>query len=66
MIVDDVVWSYFGVWFFYDDGVSNVLVVMCDYMLCVNKDGGVLILNIFGGKIIIYCWLVEEVFDLIG
>lgn len=65
-MVEDVVWIYFGVWFFYNDGVFSVMVVMWDYVLWVNKDGGVLIFNVFGGKIMMYWCLVELVLEEIG
>lgn len=55
-----MVWIYFGVWLFYNDGVSLVMVVMWDYVFSFDVVG-VLLLNVFGGKIIIYCWLVESV-----
>lgn len=62
----DVVWSYLGVWLLLDDSVVNVLVIMCDYLVeCeIGVDGiGVLFVNVWGGKIMIYCKLVEEVLD---
>lgn len=42
-----------------DEG-GLVLLVMCDYLFDVDVIGGVLLFNVWGGKLIIYCKLVED------
>lgn len=64
IILDDVVYIYFGVCLFYDDGVVDVKVVMCDYVFELDVgDNKLVVFFVFGGKIIIYRKFVEYVFD---
>ena len=55
----DVVWSFAGVRPLYDDGARSATAATRDYVLSLHDDGGVPLLNIFGGKITTYRRLAE-------
>ena len=55
----DVVWSYSGVRPLYDDGASSATAATRDYVLKVEVEVGVPLLNVFGGKITTYRKLAE-------
>ncbi len=55
----DVVWSYSGVRPLYDDGASSATAATRDYVLKVEVEAGVPLLNVFGGKITTYRKLAE-------
>jgi len=63
--VDDVVWSYSGVRPLYNDGSQSATAATRDYVLKVNEQAGVPMLNVFGGKITTYRKLAEHALDKI-
>ena len=61
----DVVWTYSGVRPLYDDGASSDTAATRDYTLKVDANGGVPVLNVFGGKITTYRRLAESALEKI-
>ncbi len=57
---EDIVWTYSGVRPLYDDGASQASAATRDYVLTVHDEGGIPLLNIFGGKITTYRRLAES------
>lgn len=57
--IEDVVWTYSGVRPLYNDGVTSATAATRDYKLRIDDQGGVPLLNIFGGKITTYRRLAE-------
>lgn len=52
---DDIVWIYFGVCLLCDDEFDLLQVIICDYIFDIyDENGKVLLLLVFGGKLIIY------------
>lgn len=56
----DVVWTYSGVRPLYDDKAKNASAATRDYVLRIDDDGGLPLVNIFGGKITTYRRLAES------
>lgn len=63
--VDDIVWTYSGVRPLYNDGSKSATAATRDYVLKVNEQAGVPMLNVFGGKITTYRKLAEHALDKI-
>lgn len=63
--VDDIVWTYSGVRPLYNDGSKSATAATRDYVLKVNEQAGVPMLNVFGGKITTYRKLAEHALDRI-
>lgn len=56
----DVVWAYSGVRPLYDDKAKNASAATRDYVLRIDDEGGLPLLNVFGGKITTYRCLAES------
>jgi len=63
---DDIVTTFSGVRPLYNDGAGNASAATRDYVLRLDKDDGVPLLNIFGGKITTYRKLAESALDEIA
>ena len=63
---EDIVWTYSGVRPLYDDGASSASAATRDYVLTLNTQTGLPLLNIFGGKITTYRKLAEQVMAKLG
>ncbi|MEL6198159.1 MAG: glycerol-3-phosphate dehydrogenase, partial [Pseudomonadota bacterium] len=62
----DIVWTYSGVRPLYDDGQKSATAATRDYVLKVEEQGGVPLLNVFGGKITTYRRLAESALEKIA
>jgi glycerol-3-phosphate dehydrogenase len=62
----DVVWSYSGIRPLFDDGATAAQEATRDYVLKLDRDGGIPLLNVFGGKITTYRRLAEEALDMLS
>ncbi|AQS46823.1 glycerol-3-phosphate dehydrogenase [Thioclava nitratireducens] len=56
---DDIVWTYSGVRPLYNDGASSATAATRDYVLSLDDQAGLPLLNVFGGKITTYRRLAE-------
>tara|TARA_X000000368_G_scaffold152251_1_gene119976 strand:- start:313 stop:1875 length:1563 start_codon:yes stop_codon:yes gene_type:complete len=61
--VKDIVWTYSGVRPLQDTSEGNATAVTRDYSIKVNREDGVPLINVFGGKITSYRKLAESVMD---
>ncbi len=59
----DIVWSYSGVRPLYEDGATSASAATRDYVLSLDRGGGVPVLNVFGGKLTTYRCLAEEALE---
>jgi glycerol-3-phosphate dehydrogenase len=62
---DDIVWTYSAVRPLFDDGASKAQEATRDYVLKLEEDGNVPLLNIFGGKLTTYRRLAESALEKI-
>jgi len=60
---DDIVWSYSGVRPLFDDGEQSASATTRDYIIKVDQENGVPLLNVFGGKITTYRKLAENALE---
>tara|TARA_B100000959_G_scaffold277433_1_gene333981 strand:- start:74 stop:1612 length:1539 start_codon:yes stop_codon:yes gene_type:complete len=63
--LEDIVWSYSGVRPLYDDGATKAQEATRDYIISSEKQGTLLMINIFGGKITTYRRLAENILELV-
>ncbi len=66
VLPDQVVWSYSAVRPLMDDGASKAQEATRDYVLTVQVEGGVPIINVHGGKLTTYRKLAQSVMEKIG
>ncbi len=64
--VEDIVWTYSGVRSLQDTSDDNATAVTRDYSIKVNREDGVPLINVFGGKITTYRKLAESVMKEVG
>lgn len=62
---EDIVWTYSGVRPLYDDGASKAQEATRDYVLRIDGDDDLKVINIFGGKITTYRRLAESMLEKI-
>jgi glycerol-3-phosphate dehydrogenase len=60
---DDIVWTYSGIRPLYDDGASSASAATRDYVLKVDAQNDLAVLNVFGGKITTYRRLAESALE---